>query len=107
MPQNQIVWTDSMIIDLITTIKKEKAHIKTSTRQEVKFEEVYNKLKDSRNFLGMNLSSGAPQAKWKSLTQMCKKKYIDENANLSGLEEQPSEATKIILKMMEEVEKLN
>jgi len=86
MVKNQIIWTDAMVKDLIREIKVASAHIKTKNTQEEKFNSVFNALKDSRNFVDLILTPGAPLAKWKSITQSITKKYLDEEANLSGLE---------------------
>ena len=83
----------------------EKGHLKTDTNMIDKFNAISLKLRVDSAFIGRDFLDGAAlKKKWDRMSSLVDAKYSisSEGANLSGLEEEPSEVEKLILDLLQE-----
>lgn len=98
-------WTGSREFTLVNYILNEKGHLKTATNMVDKFNAISLKLRVDSAFIGRDFLDGAAlKKKWDRMSSLVDAKYgiSSEGANLSGLEEEPSDVEKLILDLLKE-----
>jgi hypothetical protein len=98
-------WTASREFTFVNYILLEKGHLKTDTNMVDKFNAISFKLRVDSAFIGRDFLDGAAlKKKWDRMSSLVDAKYgiSSEGANLSGLEEEPSEVEKLILDLLKE-----
>lgn len=98
-------WNEAREFTLVNYVYKEKGYIKTETSLVDKFSSMSLKIRLDSAFQGREFLDGsALKKKWDRLCDVVDKKYSlsSEGANLSGLEEEPSEVEKLIIDMLKE-----
>lgn len=98
-------WTPAREFTLVNYIYLEKGHLKSDTNMVDKFNAVSLKLRVDSAFIGRDFLDGAAlKKKWDRLCSLVDAKYSisSEGANLSGLEEEPSEVEKLVLDLLKE-----
>ena len=98
-------WTPSREYTLVNYIFKEKGHLKSDTNMVDKFNNISLKVRADSAFIGKEFFDGnALRKKWERISTVVDKKYgiSSEGANLSGLEEEPSDLEKLVSDLLEE-----
>lgn len=98
-------WTAAREFTFVNLIFKEKGHLRTDINMIDKFNSISSKLRLDASFTGREFLDGpALKKKWERISGAVESKYSlsSEGANLSGLEEQPSELEKLVMDLLKE-----
>lgn len=98
-------WTEAREYTLTNYIFNEKGHLRTETSMIEKFNSISLKLRLDSAFIGREFLDGAAlKKKWDRISSLVDSKFSisSEGANLSGLEEEPTEIEKLVLDMLKE-----
>ena len=102
--KRNFAWTEQKELTLANYVFKEKGYMRTDTNLTDKFTAVSIKISNDQAFSGVKLDGAALKKKWDRIALNVDTKYAIsvEGANLSGLEEEPSELEKLVLTMLKE-----
>lgn len=102
--KRNFAWTEQKELTLANYVFKEKGYMRTDTNLTDKFTAVSIKISSDQAFSGAMLDGAALKKKWDRIAFNVDTKYAIsvEGANLSGLDEEPSELDKLVLTMLKE-----
>lgn len=97
-------WNPQRELTLVHYVLKEKGYIRTDINLTDKFNTISRKVNTEQDFAGSQLDGAALKKKWDRISLTIDTKYSIsmEGANLSGLDEEPSEIEKLVLQMLRE-----
>jgi hypothetical protein len=99
--KKQVQWTEQMKYKLAKEVNRAVAYMTTKDSMETKFKIVLNKLEGDDAFEGINISVKALMNQYRRLSADVLKELgiSEEGANLSGLDESPSDYQQLMIDM--------